>query len=163
MDARADLLARAVREHPVVIEARAAHRCDAGSHSYLADGRVVCWVLPSRWGPVGPATAGGVRVGDAPAAGALDAELGRQPVPRTVASRWEAHGSADPRRFWDLWCATEVLAKLADVPMVVLVAGAPVTSSPVRRDGLEVHWVVRCVADVVVAQGLAWATTIDVT
>ncbi len=160
MDTRADRLSRAVREHLLVIEARVDHRCQGGAHSYLADGRVVCWVVPPGRRP-GPA--GDVSVDDAPVAHAVDAELGRQPVPTWVASRWRPHGAMDPQRFWDLWCATEVLAKLADVPMVVLVAGAPVTSSPVRRDGLEVHWVIRRVADVVVAQGLAWATTTEVT
>lgn len=158
MEARADLLSRVVREHPVVIEARAAHRCIGGTHSHLADGRVVCWVLPV----TGSRTMDGVCVDDLPTAHAVDAELALQPVPERVASRWDAGGAVDPRRFWDRWCATEVLAKLADVPMVVLVGGEPVTASPVRRHGLEVHWTVRRVADVVVAQGLSWATT-DVT
>ncbi|GAA2742804.1 hypothetical protein GCM10009868_14200 [Terrabacter aerolatus] len=160
MQARADLLSRAVREHPVVIEARDGHRCDGGTHSHLADGRVVCWVLPA----AGLRDADDVCVDDLPAARAVDAELSRQAVPPTVAARWQAGGEAlDAQRFWDRWCATEVLAKLADVPMVVLVGGPPVTSSPVRRHGVEVHWLVRRVADVVVAQGLSWATTTDVT
>jgi len=159
MDTRADRLSRAVREHGLLIEARLDHRCEAGAHSYLADGRVVCWVVPPGRRPVAEA----VGADDPPVAHAVDAEHGRQPVPPWVASRWQAQGAGDPQRFWDLWCATEVLAKLADVPMVVLVAGVPVTSSPVRRDGLEVHWVVRRVADVVVAQGLAWTTTTEVT
>lgn len=160
MDIRADRLSRAVREHQLVIEARVDHRCEGGAHSYLADSRVVCWVVPPGCRPV---AAEDVCVDDAPAGHAIDAEQGRQPVPAWVASRWQAHGAMDPQRFWDLWCATEVLAKLADVPMVVLVAEAPVTSSPVRRDGLEVHWLVRRVADVVVAQGFAWASTAQVT
>ncbi|MGO4600059.1 hypothetical protein [Terrabacter sp. 2RAF25] len=150
MDTRADRLARAVRDHPLVIEERTDHRCVAGAHSYLADGRVVCWVLPAR-----PST-------DEPAqAHAVDAELATQPVPPRLRARWSEALEGGTDRFWALWCATEVLAKLADEPMVMLVHRAPVTASPVSRGGVEVHWLVRRVDDVVVAHGLSWATVVD--
>ena len=151
MDARADRLARAVRDHPPVLEVRTDHRCGprgrAGAHSYLADGRVVCWVLPSFAEAVDP-----------PLAHAVDAELALQRVPPSVRGRWRSAEVTHPVRFWELWCATEVLAKLADVPMVLLARREPVTDSPVRRAGVEVHWLVHHVDDVVVAHGLSWAT-----
>jgi hypothetical protein len=151
MDTRADRLARAVRDHPLVVEERAGHRCVAGAHSYLADGRVVCWVLPPASGPGGPA--------DARVAHAVDAELALQAVPPSVRGRWGESVDAEPEDFWHRWCATEVLAKLAEVPMVLLARQGPVTTSPVRRSGVEVHWLVRRVDDVVVAHGMSWTTT----
>ena len=168
MDTRADRLSRAVRDHPLVIEARVAHRCEGGSHSYLGDGRVVCWVVPSVPVPARAGLSGGdaasgnredVGVTDPPLAHAVDAELAAQTVPSSVESRWRAAGPADAGRFWDQWCATEVLALLADVPMVVLVRRGAVTSSPGHWGQLEVHWLVRRLGDVVVAHGLAWTNT----
>ncbi len=154
MDTRADRLAAAVRDHPLVVEDRAGHRCVAGAHSYLADGRVVCWVLPARAHPSGPAG------GSDPAVGyAVDAEMSLQAVPPAVGARWDAAVAGSRDRFWELWCATEVYAKLADLPMVLLARQSPVTDSPVRGPGVEVRWVVRRVADVVVAHGMSWATT----
>ena len=152
MPTRADRLAAAVRDHPLVIEERAGHRCDAGAHSYLADGRVVCWVLPSLGQPHDPA------VGHA-----VDGELEDQPMPSSVRARWGGAAAGERRRFWELWCATEVLAKLADIPMVLLARQSPVTTSPVSRSGVEVHWIVRRVDDVVVAHGMSWTTTTSVT
>lgn len=149
MDDRAVRLAQAVRDHPVVVDERASHHCVGGAHSYLGDGRVVCWVVPG--GPGGLDGAVGV---------AVDAELSAQRVPPGVERRW-TEAAGDPDRFWSLWCATEVVAKLGDVPMVVLAHGRPVVSSPVRTAGLEVYWAVRRVEAVVVAQGVAWATTTD--
>ena len=149
MDSRAELLSRAVREHPVVVEAPTGHRCSGGAHAHLGDGRLVCWTVPTVRGEGVP-----------PVGRAVDAELVGQPVPTHVAARWSAGratGSARSPGFWELWCATEVLAKLADVPMVVLAGAGPVTSTPVRRNQVEVHWVVRRFDDVVVAQGLSWA------
>ncbi|WP_374968544.1 hypothetical protein [Terrabacter sp. BE26] len=145
---RADRLARAVRDHPPVIAARAGHRCRAGAHSYLADGRVVCWVLPEPESPH-----------DRPLAHAVDAELALQPVPPGIDARWRLAGIPTRGRFWELWCATEILAKLADVPMVLLARRAPVTCSPVVGPRVEIHHVVTRVGEVVVAHGLAWATT----
>ncbi|HSU75006.1 MAG TPA: hypothetical protein VLI66_08690 [Terrabacter sp.] len=150
MTGRADRLARAVRDHPPVIEARTDHRCEAGAHSYLADGRVVCWVLPEQECPH-----------DRPLAHAVDAELARQPVPSVIDARWRLAGIPTRGRFWELWCATEILAKLADVPMVLLARRAPVTSSPVVGAGVEIHHVVTRLDEVVVAHGLAWATTTE--
>lgn len=152
MDTRADRLVRAVRDHPLVIEERTDHRCVAGAHSYLADGRAVCWVLPARPSADDPARAH-----------AVDAELSLQPVPPRLRERWSGALTEGTDRFWALWCATEVLAKLADVPMVLLAHGAPVTASPVTRSGIEVHWLVHRVDDVVVAHGLSWATVVDQT
>jgi len=170
MDTRADRLSRAVRDHPPVIGPRAGHRCRAGAHSYLGDGRVVCWVVPS---VAEPPRAGGTAVcgsgghagtDEPPLAHAVDAELAGQRVPPSVTTRWRGTAAADPGRFWDLWCATEVLAKLADVPMVLLVRRGPVTASPVRWENVDVHWLVHRVGDVVVAHGMAWtATTSDIT
>ncbi|WP_256796049.1 hypothetical protein [Terrabacter sp. Ter38] len=152
MLSRADRLGRAVRDHPVVIEARAGHRCDGGVHSYLGDGRVVCWDVPAPdAGRRGTDPDGWLGV-------AVDAEIrGHTPSPHVVA-RWGLETTA-PEQFWEMWCATEVLAKLADVPMVLLARQGPVISGPVRRGQLEVHWVARHVGDVVVAHGMAWATT----
>ena len=135
MDTRADRLARAVRDHPRVVAERAGHRCVAGSAS----------------GPGGPA--------DARVAHAVDAELALQAVPPSVGGRWGESVDAEPEDFWHRWCATEVLAKLAEVPMVLLARQGPVTTSPVRRSGVEVHWLVRRVDDVVVAHGMSWTTT----
>ncbi|GAA2025987.1 hypothetical protein GCM10009740_14660 [Terrabacter terrae] len=147
---RADRLARAVRDHPPVIGVRADHRCRSGAHSYLADGRVVCWVLPEQESPH-----------DRPLAHAVDAELSRQPVPPGIDARWRVAGIPTSGRFWELWCATEILAKLADVPVVLLARRAPVTGSPVVDAGLEIHHVVTRMDEVVVAHGLAWATTAE--
>ena len=154
MTARADLLARAVRDHPVVIEARLAHRCrgDAGTgvHSYLGDGRMACWVVP-------PAAAGGAAEADPPAGCAVDAEVVTQPVPARAQARWHGYDAEDPEQFWRHWCATEVLAKLADVPVVLLLRDGPVTVTPVHRGPLEVHWAAHRVRDVMVVHGMAWA------
>lgn len=151
MDTRADRLARAVRDHPLVVEERAGHRCVAGAHSYLADGRVVCWVLPPWSGSGAPA--------DPEVGHAVDAELVLQRVPPSLGERWGGGVAQAPEDFWDRWCATEVLAKLADVPMVLLARQGPVTRTPARLSGVEVHWLVRRVDDVVVAHGMSWATT----
>jgi hypothetical protein len=186
MSARAQLLARAVRAHPVVIEGRSAHRCAGGVHSYLGDGRVVCWQPPpeafatsdesgdggavgeSR-APAGFAGSGGSRASgdpdhDRPVGWAIDAELSTQPVPAHVAARWRVAGAAaqqpgDAEQFWPLWCATEALAKLSDVPIVVLLRSGPVTASPARREGLEMHWLVTRTSGVVVVHAAAWTTT----
>jgi hypothetical protein len=163
MSARAQLLARAVRTHPVVIEERGAHRCAGGVHSYLGDGRVVCW-QPSPDAFVSTDDSGDAGDHDRPVGWAIDAELRSQPVPVHVAARWREAGAAAQQpgaaeRFWPLWCATEALAKLADVPMVVLLRSGPVTASPARRDGLEMHWMVTRTSGVVVVHAAAWTTT----
>lgn len=71
------------------------------ARSHLSDGRVVAWT-----GPVEPAVA-------------VDAEIDR-PVPPALAAR---HGE---QRFWERWTRLECLAKLTDVPVVLL-----------QRDGLD--------------------------
>jgi len=71
------------------------------ARSHLSDGRVVAWT-----GPV-----------DTPVA--VDAEIDR-PVPPALAAR---HGEAG---FWERWTRLECLAKLTDVPVVLL-----------QRDGLD--------------------------
>lgn len=157
MTGRADLLAQAVRNHPVVIEARLTHRCagGVGVHSYLGDGRVACWVVPGdpAADPAHP-----------PAVGwAVDAEVVTGPVPLHVAARWHVRDADDPERFWRHWCATEVLAKLADVPVVLLLRDGPVTLTPARRGTLEVHWMGHRVDDVMVVHGMAWATITSLT
>ena len=155
MTARADLLSRAVRDHPVVVEARLTHRCRGGAgggvHSYLGDGRMACWVVP-------PATEGGPAETDPAVGRAVDAEVVTQPVPQRVGALWDAHDAGDPEQFWQHWCATEVLAKLADVPVVLLLREGPVRVTPVRRGPLEVHWVAHRVHDVMVVHGMAWTT-----
>jgi hypothetical protein len=155
MTARADLLSRVVRDHPVVIEARLDHRCrggaGAGVHSYLGDGRMACWVVP-------PAAVTGPAEADPPVGWAVDAEVVTQPVPLRVGARWEEHDAADPEQFWRHWCATEVLAKLADVPVVLLLRDGPVMVTPVRRGPLEVHWAAQRVGDVLVVHGLGWTS-----
>lgn len=65
------------------------------ARSHLSDGRVVAWT-----GPVG-------------AVGAIDAEIDR-PVPPAMAAR---HGDAD---FWERWTRLECIAKVTDVPVVLL-------------------------------------------
>jgi hypothetical protein len=108
---------------------------------------------------VAPGIADDVEAGDPPLAHAVDAELALQSVPSGVASRWRGKGFADEGQFWELWCATEVLAKLADVPVVVLVRRGPVTTSPAHRGHLEVQWLVQRMGELVVVHGLSWATT----
>ena len=65
------------------------------ARSHLSDGRVVAWT-----GPVERAVA-------------VDAEIER-PVPSALAAR---HGEAG---FWERWTRLECLAKLTDVPVVLL-------------------------------------------
>ncbi|MEO7447202.1 MAG: hypothetical protein ABI336_02915 [Humibacillus sp.] len=167
MPGRADRLAHAVRDHPVLVGPRSGHACADGAHSYLGDGRLVCWEVPTS------------EAEDDPVAGrAVDAELVRQRLPDRVGARWSRQ-DAEPDAFWLQWCATEVLAKLADIPMVTLVHAGPVTASPVRLGPVEVHWVAHHLTDpgqaasdgspprpevnpgsgVVVVYGFAWAAT----
>lgn len=68
------------------------------ARSHLSDGRVVAWTGPT--GPGAPAVA-------------VDAEIDR-PVPAALAAR---HGAAG---FWERWTRLECLAKLTDVPVVLL-------------------------------------------
>jgi hypothetical protein len=66
-----------------------------GVHSYVADGRRVCW-RP-----------------DAPGRHSVDAEIADAPVPEALGRRFgEAH-------FWDSWTRSEALAKLAGVPILL--------------------------------------------
>ncbi len=129
-------LAAAMRT-PLVIERAADHACTRGTHSRVADGRVVCWSPP--------------RGNDE--AYAVDAEIASQPVPPHLEVRWrglwDAHAS-----FWAAWCASEVCAKLWEVPIVVLAARSPVGSSPVTRASQTVTYAVRPEGDLVVAFGI---------
>lgn len=91
------------------------HRCGDGTHSTVGDGRRVCWR---------PRT---------PLRAAVDAEIARSVVPAALARRW----GSDPDVVWPAWCAAEVVAKLTDVPVLLLVrAGPPV--SPGRSAGWSV-------------------------
>lgn len=121
-----------------------------GAHSYLGDGRVVCWVVPTT-------SAADPEDGGPPGGWALDAEVATAPVPRHIGARWQASTGDDPELFWRAWCATEVLAKLAEVPVVLLVRAGPFLVTPVTRPPFEVHWLARPVRDVMVVHGMAWA------
>lgn len=122
---------------PLVIERAADHACTRGTHSRIADGRVVCWSPPR---------------GDDDVY-AVDAEIAAQPMPPHLELRWrglwDAHDS-----FWAAWCASEVCAKLWDIPIVVLAARSPVGSSPVTLAGHTVTYAVRHEGDLVVALGV---------
>jgi len=122
---------------PLVVEPAATHTCTGGTHSRVADGRVVCWSPPARRGQ----------------AHAVDAEIATQVVPPHLGRRWRglvgAHDS-----FWSAWCATEVCAKLLDVPIIVLAAQGPVGASPATVDDRTVTYAVRREGDLVVALGI---------
>ena len=72
----------------------AAETAEALTRSHLADGRVVGW-----YGEPGVV---------------IDAEIATQPVPAALAAR---HGGED---FWVRWTRMECVAKLTDVPAVLL-------------------------------------------
>ena len=86
---------------------------------------------------------------------AVDAERAHQPVPPALGRSW---GSDDPAQVWPRWCATEVVAKLTDVPVVMLLRDAAVLTSPHVLDGRAVHWLVHEVDGVVVAHGMSAPT-----
>ncbi|MEO6019167.1 MAG: hypothetical protein ABIP45_02835 [Knoellia sp.] len=125
---------------PLVIERAADHMCTSGTHSRVADGRVVCWSPPRAHN----------------AAYAVDAEIAAQSPPPHLEVRWcglwDAHDG-----FWGAWCASEVCAKLWDIPIVVLAARSPVGASPVTRAGQTVTYAVRAEGDLVVALGILTA------
>ena len=83
---------------------------------------------------------------------AVDAEIATQQVPRALAGRWD---SSDPEWIWPRWCATEVVAKPLDTPILPLLTEGPVDITPWVRAGTEVHWVVVRQGGVLVAYGLA--------
>ena len=117
----------------VVLPRRAGHRCVGGTHSTVADGRLVCWE------PTGSA-----RV-------AVDAELAAAPVPPALARRW---GSADPESVWPGWCATECVAKLTDTPVVLLAQAGPVAPGPLDTLAGRVSWRADRVHDLVVVRAV---------
>jgi len=121
----------------LTIEPAAGHSCVGGTHSRVADGRIVCW-SPS---PSGPEQY------------AVDAELAAQPVPPHLERRWRGRWGSHAA-FWDAWCATEVCAKLLDIPVVVMASRGPVGASPVSRDGQTVTYAVERRGDLVVAFGV---------
>lgn len=83
----------------------------------------------------------------------MDAEITSQPVPPHLERRWR--GQWGPHEsFWEAWCASEVCAKLLDIPIVVLAARGPVAASPVRVDGQDVVYAVGRHDDLTVAFGL---------
>jgi len=144
-------LAAAVGRRPVTVGDRAGHTCRGGAHSYLSDGRVVCWVAPLAGArPAAAASQGTPESASSPTTRyAVDAELVDRPPPAYVASRWDASGSS----FWQLWCATEVVAKIVDRPIITFVTGSPVTDSPAVHDGWVVHWLAEQVDEVLVVVG----------
>ncbi|MBB2985449.1 hypothetical protein [Terracoccus luteus] len=96
-------LADAVRLTPArVVADRAGHRCDRGAHSYLPDGRALCWQP----------------VGRAPRMYAVDAEPLRAAVPPALQRRT---GSIAPQVFWAAWTRAEVRAKLRGIPIITFV------------------------------------------
>jgi hypothetical protein len=84
---------------------------------------------------------------------AVDAELAAQPVPHHLERRWRGRWGGHSS-FWDAWCASEVCAKLADVPIVVLAAAGPVGCSPVTIDRHTVTYAVEHHDDMVLAYGV---------
>lgn len=122
---------------PLVIERAADHTCTSGTHSRVADGRIVCWSPP--------------RTNDE--AYAVDAEIASQPRPPRLEVRWRGRWDAHDD-FWGAWCASEVCAKLWNIPIVVLAARSPVGVSPVTHAGQTVTYAVRAEGDLVVAFGI---------
>ena len=144
-------LAAAVSSDPVTIEDRAGHSCAGGAHSYLPDGRVVCWVAPLPGAePAGIQPAG---AGVPTLRYAVDAELVDRAPPAHVAGRWGVTGDT----FWRLWCATEVVAKIVDRPIITFVTGEPVRLSPHVVEGWRVHWLTVRADEVLVALGIGRA------
>jgi hypothetical protein len=134
MGSAAAVLSLAVATHPLVIEPADRHTCVAGTHSRTADGRIVCWSVP------------------VPAVCAVDAEMVTQPVPAALSRRWAI---ADPATFWPRWTATETVAKLVDVPVVVwLRRFGLVDSGGDAGPGGRVALQSRIVGDLVVTQGV---------
>ncbi|MFW5469392.1 hypothetical protein ACOCJ4_05030 [Knoellia sp. CPCC 206435] len=135
---RAQALLDEARRTPPVVDRASGHRCERGTHSRLATGLVVCWSPP----PVE-----GVRF-------AVDAELAAQPVPEHLGRRWRGRWGSSLASFWGAWCASEVCAKLADVPIVVLAAAGPVGPSPVTIDQHTITYAVTHHDDLVLAYGV---------
>ena len=133
----ADVLLEDALRTPPVIESAAGHWCVGGTHSRMADDRVVCWSPPQQ----------------ATETYAVDAEIADQPVPAHLGHRWQGEARAH-RSFWSAWCASEVCAKLLDIPIVVLAARGPVSVSPVLLDGRVVTYVERRQGDIVMVFGV---------
>ncbi len=129
---------RLLAESPLLVESARDHVCVAGTHSRTHDGRIVCWE---------PRVDGRF---------ALDAESVRGQVPTIVRRR-----IGEGVDFWPTWVATEVAAKLADIPVITWLTTRPaVTASPVRVDDLRIDWAPTTIEghpDLVVAVGLATA------
>ena len=80
------------------------HLCDdtcAGLHSYVADGRRVCWR---------PGAAGRF---------AIDAEIRDQPIPEMLGRHFNLTRSPNGEDFWRDWTRSEALAKLTSTPIIV--------------------------------------------
>ena len=83
----------------------------------------------------------------------MDAEMAGQPVPPHLERRWRGGWESHPT-FWDAWCATEVCAKLLDIPIVVLASRGPVGPSPVSLGEHTVTYAVERRGDLVIAFGV---------
>lgn len=105
----ADLLRLAMTVQPTVTARDAVHECLRGTHSRVADGRLLCW---DPWEILDD----GGRAPDGPRRWvALDAEqVGARP-PRAIA---RLAGDPDATRFWWLWTRAEARAKIRDVPIL---------------------------------------------
>ncbi|MGL5865284.1 MAG: hypothetical protein ACRCYX_05330 [Dermatophilaceae bacterium] len=110
-------LVRAVIRHPPSVGPAAGHRCPGGTHSRTADGRVVCWSVPP---------ADGERV-------AVDAECVGAASPPALARRWSIGDG-----FEAAWTATEVVAKLTDIPVLLLARHGPVLTSALTASGRRI-------------------------
>lgn len=96
-------LADAVRRSPAAVVAdRATHECDGGAHTYLPDGRGLCWQP----------------VGRPPRTYAVDAEPVDAPVPSALHRRTD---HVAPQAFWRAWTRAEVRAKLRGIPIVTFI------------------------------------------
>ncbi|MGL5928647.1 MAG: hypothetical protein ACRCY8_06910 [Dermatophilaceae bacterium] len=157
-------LRRAVARHPPGIGPAAGHRCAGATHSRTADGRIVCWSVPPVDGQrvavdaecadaaLPPALArrwSGMLPGCLPDCSSADRSPGEPPA------GWSTHPSAgrpemagwlrsgdcsglSPERFVLAWTATEVAAKLTDMPVLLLARQGPVTADALTAMGRRI-------------------------
>lgn len=144
MDALARRLRHAIERSPLVTSvAVGLHSCGGGTHTRLADGRLLCWAPDS------------VLEG---CAYAVDAEIAEQPVPRALARRSGLVG----REFWRLWTRAEARAKVRDVPIIVWIDRVEWTADADLPDGPRVEVDTVEIGDLVVSYAVADLTSGDV-
>ncbi|EWT01147.1 hypothetical protein N865_11510 [Intrasporangium oryzae NRRL B-24470] len=141
MDALARRLRHAIEGSPHVTSvAGGLHACRDGTHTRLADGRLLCWAP-------GPLLGGCVY--------AVDAEIAEQPVPRALGRRSGLLG----REFWRLWTRAEARAKVRDVPIIVWIDTVAWTADADLPDGPRVEVFTVEAGDLVVSYAVAELTS----